>query len=702
MRYAKARTFVRATITILAALAGLAPIARATETQWWLNDAPADYARAEVHGAVLRPDATVEMGPATASWKDDSLRTAWAVAPLADGSVAVAGDHGRIDRWTAREGLKPWVRLRGGQVFALARDGNTLLAGTGPSGLVYRIGAKGDTALVARTGEAYVWALVPGAGGIWAATGARGRLLRIEGGKPRIVFAAEESNLLCLASDGAGGVYAGGDSKGRVYHVSAAGAVRTEFDAPEDEVRALVRGADGAVWAAALAASATSSDDAADDEEKPGPARGAVTGAKSVIYRLAPDSTAVAMWTATQPMVFALAPSPQGVVAATGNRAGLYRIERPGGAAQLLVPPQGQVTALATGDDGALWAATSNPVALWRLGPARAAEGDIVSGALDCHHHARFGHVRWHAQGRVTVYTRSGNCDVADSTWSEWAAVTPADDGGVVRSPGARYLQWKAVLGTPDARLDGLDIAWREQNLEPRVDAVGIAPQGLNFRDGELSPRSESVTQALPSGQKVEYSISVNTSKPIRELPVWARGMRTLTWRAVDPNGDALTFRLEIRNQDGGEWIEIGKDLDGNNYTWTTNTIPDGRYRVRVTASDANANAIGEGRSASAESEAFTIDNTPPEFVSLTAKGAHIEGEAVDAMSPLWRFEVAVDDQEWRTVAPAGGLADARRQSFAVTLPGLKPGAHLVSVRVVDLAGNSTSRAVTTQVPAAR
>ncbi len=690
-------------LTVSLALALGVAAAGATETQWWIQDGPGDYAKAELRGVVVHADGTIESGPEARSWTDDSLSVTWSLAVLKDGSVAIGGDHGRIDRWTAKDGVRPWARLGGGQVFALLPWGDGVLAGTGPEGRVVRVGAKGDTATFATTGERYVWALADaGHGAVWAATGTRGRLLKLEGGRSRIVHDSEESNLLCLAPDGAGGVFAGGDSRGRILHTTASGTTTTAFDAAEDEIRALARSTDGTLWAAGLAASATTAADDDGDDSHPAPLRAAPGGGRAAVYRIVPDSATVTWWVAPQPLVFALlAPAPGTVLAATGNRAGVFALERPGLASQWLAPPQGQVTALASGPDGATYAATSNPVALWRLGPGRAAKGELVSAALDARRFARFGHVRWHGKGAVSLFTRSGNCDPADSTWNAWTPLEAGEGGGRVRSAAARYLQWKAELG-PDARLDDVAIAWREENLAPRIEDVGIAPQGLNFRDGELLPRSESVTQSLAGGQKVEYSVSLPSNKAIRELPVWARGLRTLTWKAADPNGDALRYRVEIRAEDGGEWVEIGKDLEATLYTWNTNTLPDARYRLRVTASDGVANALGEERTASATSEPFTVDNTPPVITRLTANGARLEGEVTDATSPIWRLEVAVDDGDWRSLAPEGGLADTTRERFAATLPGLKPGEHLASVRAVDLAGNAATRAVRLTVAASR
>jgi hypothetical protein len=453
------------------------------------------------------------------------------------------------------------------------------------------------------------------------------------------------------------------------------------------------------VWALALSASASS--DEGDDDEKPFPVRTAPAGGRAVLYRIVPDSSTVSYWTAPQPLAYAvLAQAAGGVLVATGNRSGVFAVERPGSAAQWLAPPQGQVTSLAAGPDGAVWAGTANPVALWKLGPQTATDGELVSTAFDAKRFARFGHVRSQGAGDFAISTRSGNCEPADSTWSAWQAI----DGlaGAVRSPAARYLQWKVVLRSASARLDELDIAWREQNLAPRVDDITMAPQGLSFRDGELAARSDAVTQQLSSGQKVEYSITVPSAKAIRELPLWARGLRTLTWRATDPNGDALRYRIELKNEEGGDWVEIGKDLEATLYTWNTNTIPDGRYRLRVQASDGLANAIGEERTAWNVSEPFTVDNTPPLVSRLEAAGATLTGAASDATSPIWRLEASVDDGDWRTVTPEGGLADALSVTFKVTLPGLKPGAHIAGIRAVDLAGNATTRAVSLTIPASR
>lgn len=699
-------------VTIGAGLLLLAARAHAVETQMWITDAPADYAKAEANGVVVGPDGVLSLGPRTASSPAESLSVIWAIAAMSDGSVAMAGDGGRIDRWTER-GVRPWIKLSAGQVLSLVADGDGLVAGTGPEGRIYRISAKGDTTLLARTGERYVWGLAPaGSGAWWAATGTRGRLMKISAGKATTVLDSDESNLVSIVSDGRGGCYAGGDSKGRVVHVSANGDRSTTYDAAEDEVRALALGADGALYAAGLTASATAttSEGAGDEDDapaaaaqRPQPVRSAVTGGRATVYRIVPDSSATSMWTSPHPFVFALLGAPEGVFAATGNRATVFRLDGTAFGSQWLSAPQGQITALTRDRRGRLYAATSNPGALWRLGPEKADRGELVAAAQDARRFARFGRVRWRGEsrgGKIEIETRSGNTDPPDTTWSPWRTV--GDQGS--RSPAARYLQWKITMAGGNPRVDAVEVAWREQNVPPRVEEVTVAPQGTGFREGDLQPRSEPVTQTLPSGQRVEYSMPAAPSgRPVKLLPEWARGLRTLQWRGSDPNGDALIYQVDLRAENGETWSSIGKDLQATSFTWDTRNIPDGRYRIRIRASDAPANAVGEALQTESLSEPFTIDNTPPQVTAFDVRGESravtMSGRAEDEHSILVRVDVAVDEDDWREVTPQGGLADERSLAFRARLPDLDPGEHTVAVRVVDQAGNGATQAKRVTVP---
>jgi hypothetical protein len=357
-----------------------------------------------------------------------------------------------------------------------------------------------------------------------------------------------------------------------------------------------------------------------------------------------------------------------------------------------------------------VFAATSNPGALWRFGPGRAEKGELLSPVLDAKRVAGFGRLMWRGElngSHAKLEGRSGNTDAPDTTWSNWGGGNAEQDGVRSGAPPARFFQWRLTLSGGTPRLESIEAAWREINQPPVIGEIAVGPQGQGFREGEMQPRMEPVTQSLAGGQKVEYTLPpAQTAKQLRDLPMWARGLRTVQWKAVDPNGDALRYRVDMRLEPSGPWIKVASDLEASAFTWDTNGLPDGRYRLRISASDATANPVGEERSAEALGPPFTIDNTPPEVNALSARGVtravEVEGKAADAASTITRVEVSLDDGDWRNVTPDGGFADQRSLGFHATLRDVDPGAHTVSVRVVDSAGNPATRATHVTVPGAK
>jgi len=670
--------------------------ALAADTRWWTSSTSRDYGEAESRGVVIDPDGGITLGPAASSSPIDSLGVIWAAAVLPDGSVALAGDHGRIVRWTRGRGARPWVTLPVGQVLSLSADGDGVVAGTGPEGLVYRIRAGGDTTRIASTGERYVWALAPAGEGAWyAGTGPEGRIVRIgRDGRVRIGLDTEEKNIVSLVADGHGGAIGGGDTQGRVVQVGADGRARTLYDAEEDEIRALARGEDGAVYAAALRSKAVQGADGEDPEATPRPTRRPSSREAARVYRIVPDSAAAIWWSSPRPVIFALAPVPGGVVAATGHRAGLYLLDGPGRASQWLAAPEAQVTALARAADGTFYAATSNPAVLWEVRPGAGREGELRSGVLDAQRVARFGGLAWQGDaggGRVTLEARSGNSEEPDTTWSEWAS---GRGGGA--APPARYFQWRLRLEGGRPAIRSVEVPYREINLAPVVAGVRFTDAIEGFREGRLSARTEPVTQELSDGRKVEFSLKRRPEdNEIRSLPLWAQGLRSVHWTAEDANDDPLTYRVEAQRAGEDAWLPVAKDLGDSVYVWDTQGVPDGTYRLRVTASDAEGNAVGEGREGTAVSGLIVVDHTAPRIGAFDASGGPgritLRGEATD--SPGLHFEVAVDDGAWRTLTPQGGFADAERASFSATLEDVAPGVHAVTLRVSDRAGNFSVRA---------
>ena len=165
------------------------------------------------------------------------------------------------------------------------------------------------------------------------------------------------------------------------------------------------------------------------------------------------------------------------------------------------------------------------------------------------------------------------------------------------------------------------------------------------------------------------------------------KGYRTLTWKATDPDGDALAYDLEFRPVASSRWLPLRKNLKETFYSFDSTSLPDGDYLFRVTASDAEANP-DDKKTASRESSPVLVDNTPP-VIRRTGSGgvATFEFEAADAASPILEAEYSVDAKEWIRIEPKDGLSDSLTESYAIPLDGKAHGGFLL-IRVTDAARN--------------
>ena len=80
------------------------------------------------------------------------------------------------------------------------------------------------------------------------------------------------------------------------------------------------------------------------------------------------------------------------------------------------------------------------------------------------------------------MFTRSGNTATPDDTWSAWSGPYAVSEGEEIKSPNARYLQWKAVLtgkqATPDPDIGVCRLRSAQSASE------GHEPDGASVRHG--------------------------------------------------------------------------------------------------------------------------------------------------------------------------------------------------------------------------
>ena len=173
----------------------------------------------------------------------------------------------------------------------------------------------------------------------------------------------------------------------------------------------------------------------------------------------------------------------------------------------------------------------------------------------------------------------------------------------------------------------------------------------------------------------------------------YAKGYITARWEADDENNDSLKYKIEIQAKDEKLWRLLKDNVDETHLSFDGSALPDGEYVIRVTASDEPSNTLANARSASLVSDAFTIDNTPPEI--LTATGAKQQGNAVvlefeakDSLSWIDKAEYSVNGGDWTLVNPVNEVSDSQHLQYKLEVPESSEGSEVIAVRVFDDSDN--------------
>ncbi len=704
-----------------------AATAGAAQPRFFTLTDPTAFLAGELDGVSVDSNGHLRLAPAARELTDTATPFVWALASDGrDTLYAGTGNEGQVFR--VRSGTsEPFFKADELEVHALAfgPDGR-LYVGSSPDGKVYAVDAAGHGTTFCDPAEKYIWALAfDPQGRLLVATGGESRLHRVErDGRSEVLFASPETHFTALAVDAAGRTYLGSAPGGVVYRIEAPGRAFVLADTPFSEVKALDVGPGGAVYAAlfdgsqAPAAPSPTATVAGDaqvtvSETFTLPAvvvnasatTGAVTstsaGARGALMRFH-DGDVETLWTSAEDAPHALLAQADGALVGTGDKGRLLRVGDDQAWTLLANFGAQQITALTRLPDGAAGLATSNAGKLFRLEARAREQGTFTSAALDAGGVASFGRVRWDAlpaEGtRVEVRTRSGNTQSPDGTWSDWSDAYAQAAGSPATSPKARYAQMRATLRGSDGRsprLDGLGLAYLQRNLRPQVSALTVHPAGQIFPKpiavtGEvevlgLERVDADAEEAAQSAQNAAMALNPYGRKLLR------RGIQTLSWKAEDPNQDALLFELAFRRVGESRFRLLRAGLREPVYAWDTTALPNGRYVVRVTARDEASNPPDLALSGARESAPFEIDNTPP-TLSASTSGARVRLQARDDGSAIARAEYSLNGQPWIPIYPQDGMCDSLEETFTIQ-PALPTGTgpHVLVMRVSDTLGNLAS-----------
>lgn len=699
------RQFARASL-ILGLVATAATLTASGPTTW-TTSTQTEFLKGQALGVSVDEVGRVISGPNISLLADAASPQVWSLAATADGSwVAGTGADGRVIRGRAGE-VATLLDTTDANIYAVATapDGR-VFAASGPDGKVYVITPGGASSVFFDPAEKYIWALlVDSAGRLWVGAGTPAVVYRVEAnGTSKVVYKPSASHVVSLALDNTGRVLAGTEGPGRLYRFDANDRPTALLDSGLAELRAIAAASDGTIFAAALGTDAPATEGTASIASLG--ASAASTSAptatsptkKSVIFRLAPNAVPEPLWE-TADTVYDIAAADQGaVLAATGPDGHLFSVKPNGSDVLINGVDAKQVTRIVR--SGARYLlASANPGAVHAMSNTLASPGTFISPARDAKTSAAWGSIRWEATGPVALYTRSGNTDRADDSWSDWAGPYATSGGSAITSPAARYLQWKAVFtpagSTTPPALTSVSVGYLPANTRPVVTSITVHPPGAVFQkpfgeDGAIAGMDDADVQSRRAQQGEGPAPA-----PALGRRMFQKGLQTIAWRAEDADNDRLVYTLAYRREGESEWHILRDGLVDGLTVWDTTTVPDGRYSLRVTATDAASNAAGRALAGERESASFDIDNTGP-VISIDLPRAAAPNQLTfvvrDAQTALDRVEYAIGGQPYQTIAPVDGVADSREEKYALTLPAGTPLSR-VMIRATDSMQNTSTQA---------
>ncbi len=720
----------------------LAQISTAATSTAWEIAGFTDFLKGRLQGLSLTADGLLKPGPSV-KWRVGlDQPTLWALAGAPDGSVyAATGNQGKVFHvGTDGKATAVWAAEQS-QIFALCMTAQgTLYAGSSPNGGLYRL-ANGKGELVWKSPNKYIWAIQEGPdGALYVATGEQGRVYRVRpDGNASLYYDTAQGNVTALAFGPNGHLYAGTDPNGIIYDIPAANKATVLYDSTLPEIRAIAVDSIGTVYAAAMGGAVSTTTT---------PATGTVTGGaavvsatptvitvteqsgmritpdtsksststssnsaatsntavvevsgveKSAIYRIAPNHTVETLRSSKDDNVFDLIIDHDAILFSTDDHGRMYRLTGVGLHKTTLIAEAGDgpTTRLLETKLG-LYAALTNPGRVLAFGADASAPSTYESQIHDSASVARWGHLQWYGSGTgVQFRTRTGNSARPDTTWSEWSQAITDPTQALIQSPPARFMQWRAEWPAGNkSDINTVSVPYLPQNSPPAIHSITVSSvAGTNAAKAAANTAAPTAAYSITvtdTGEPPATTTSTGATQTVSRLQTT---QTQISWQADDPDGDKLVYTVYFRAEDEQDWQLIRSRMFENTLLLDPDVFADGRYFFKVMASDAPSNAYEYALDTEMVSTPVLIDNTPP-VVTIshpvrTGNTAELEVDAADKTSPLRLCEYSLDAGMWQPVESVDGITDSPHERFHIKLDNVRPGEHLLVVRVYDSANNA-------------
>jgi len=724
-----------------AAAAALSGPAVAQGTHLWSQSQMEEFEKGTPSGVAIESDGHLRQGPGISELVTTPSTFVWAIAADNNGMIfAGTGAPASVLRLGKRPGDKPFTLFETKDLTIQALrlgPGGALYAAALPSGKVYKLNpastakqdessatvvfdaAKAADSSAGRgnpavsqpgAGPHYIWDLTfDSSGRLYIGTGNPGAIYRVDttnsSAEPELFFKTDEAHIRSLTWDGKGNLIAGSDGSGLVYRIDPHGKGYVLFQAPRREITSVAVGSHGTIYAACVG-------DKSRNPLPPLPVQGmasisitvvqpqSVQSANSStaapegteIYALTEDQAPRKLWSGKDEIVYALVSRSDGLLALSGNRGRIFRIQDDGSYADIAHLQAQQGLTIASGADRILLG-TGNTGKIYSLAASETHE--YASDVLDAGAFARFGRVEIEpgSQG-FDILTRTGNVEQPVRGWADWQAL----QNGSVASPAGRFLQWKVVLQAGGV-VGSVGVNYLPVNSAPVIDDLVVVPGARLNSQNAVNPQAQTVNIVFPSANQVNAITFDSSNQPLQANK--DRTAVTARWAAHDDDGDDLTYSLYLRGDSESVWRLLKDKTTDKAYSFDSVLIPDGGYRLKVVVSDAPSHAPGDALTGEKISDRFEIDTTPPVIGGLKAVGQVAECsnthctkpfvvsfDAEDAFSAIAHAEYSLDAGPWQYVEPVGKISDSKQEHYefrvSFDVASSRAGEHLVTVRAYD------------------
>ena len=630
------------------------------------------------------------------------------------------GNDGRVYKISTKGDSTLFFDATELEVYSLAIDNkDNIYVATSPRGKVYKVSPQGDSKVFFDPDDIYIWdILFEKNGNLLVATGEEAKVYRITpGGGSTLIYQSEQKHFRCLAIDGQNNLYAGTGGNGYVYKFLQDNNPFVLFDTQMQEVHSIAISSTGTVYAAAFGEpGARAMDDIARGTEKSsqktsGNGQSGSTGSGDVslspqsfipegmsrlskvqtsLFSIDKDGYARDVWDADDDYIQSLTMDDKDMLwIGTGNHGNLYKMSQDNEFSLVLDSDESQITNLYISENNKIFMCTSNMGRCYQINFNSAMDAHFESETIDSGSQSRWGVLSWQgtfASDHVQFFTRSGNTERTEKTWSPWQQVKRAENNILqIISPSARFIQWKCEMKgdlSQKRYIKEVSISYLQKNLPPSISAVVIHKPG-DYYDTKAS-MGINVTNPSQGEAGLVYPMPLPKSE-------FKKGFRSVDWMFEDPNFDGLIFDVFYKKTGQNKWKDLATNLKNNYISWDSSQMSDGEYQIKVVATDSPGNPAALCLKAEKVSNSFVIDNSPPTITHLKQKNISneiLQGFTIsDEFSKVSKVFYSIDVDGWKSLYPIDQINDSKVEKFEIQIPKEKLPAEL-SIKAFDINEN--------------